>query len=51
MKRVKKFMREKIQICTDVLSSDQNRLIIGLTFTGLGVGFIASAYLHPPKNN
>lgn len=41
---VKKFMSEKINTCKEILSSAQNRLIIGT-----GVGFVASAYIRVPK--
>lgn len=33
----------------DILSSAQNRLIIGLVMIGTGVGFVASAYIRVPK--
>ena len=39
-------MNEKIRACKEVLSSEHNRLIIGLVAFGLGVGLIASAYLN-----
>lgn len=39
----------KLQACKDVLSSAQNRLILGLIIFGLGIGLggglIASAYI------
>lgn len=46
---VKKFMSEKINTCQEILSSAQNRLIIGLVMIGAGVGFVASAYIRVPK--
>lgn len=46
---VKKFMSEKINTCKEILSSAQNRLIIGLVMIGTGVGFVASAYIRVPK--
>ena len=46
---VKKFMSEKINTCKEILSSAQNRLIIGLVMIGPGVGFVASAYIRVPK--
>lgn len=35
-----------LQACKVVLSSAQNRLILGLMLFGLGAGLIASAYLN-----
>jgi hypothetical protein len=35
--------------CKEILSSAQNRLIIGLVMIGTGVGFVASAYIRVPK--
>ena len=46
---VKKFMSEKINTCKEILSSAQNRLIIGLVMIGTGVGFVAYAYIRVPK--
>lgn len=46
---VKKFMSEKINTCKEILSSAQNRLIIGLVMIGTGVGFVASPYIRVPK--
>ncbi len=45
-KGIQGFMNEKIRACKEVLSSAQNRLIIGLIALGLGIGLIASAYLN-----
>lgn len=39
-------MDYKLQACKYVLSSGQNRLILGLMLFGLGAGLIASAYLN-----
>lgn len=36
----------KLQACKIILSSAQNRLILGLMLFGLGAGLIASAYLR-----
>ena len=47
--RIKCFMNEKVQACKDVLSSAENRLILGLIMMGLGGGLIASAYIHLPN--
>lgn len=48
-KGIKKIVDDKIQAVRIVLSSAQNRLILGLIIFGLGVGLggglIASAYL------
>ena len=48
-KGLKRFMNEKVQACKDVLSSAENRLILGLIMMGLGGGLIASAYIHLPN--
>lgn len=49
-KGIKKFVDGKIQACKEVLSSAQNRLILGLIVAGVGIGLggglIVSAYLH-----
>lgn len=45
-KGIKKFVDNKIQACKEILSSAQNRLILGLIATGLGLGLIASAYIQ-----
>ena len=48
-KGIKKIVDDKIQAVRIILSSAQNRLILGLIIVGLGVGLggglIASAYL------
>ena len=49
-KGIKKFMEEKVKACTDVLSSAQNRLTMGLVMVGIGAGLIASVYVRPLKN-
>jgi hypothetical protein len=50
-KGIKKFVDNKIQACKEILSSAQNRLILGLIIFGAGIGIggglIASAYLSP----
>lgn len=46
---IKRFMNEKIHACKEILSSAQNRLVIGLVLVGAGVGFVASAYMRVPK--
>lgn len=47
-KGIKKFVDDKIQACKIILSNAQNRLILGLIMTGLGLGLIASAYIVVP---
>lgn len=47
---IKKFMENKVRTCADILSSAQNRLTIGFIMAGMGVGLIASVYVHPPKD-
>lgn len=49
-KGIKKFMEEKVTACTDVLSSAQNRLTMGLVMVGIGAGLIVSVYVRPLKN-
>lgn len=45
-KGIKKFVDEKVQVCKDILSNAQNRLILGLIISGVGAGLIASAYIR-----
>ena len=49
-KGIRKIVDERIQACKEILSSAQNRLILGLIIFGLGIGLgsglIASAYLN-----
>lgn len=49
-KGIRRSVDEKLQACKDVLSSAQNRLVLGLILFGLGVGLggalIASAYIR-----
>ena len=46
------FMSDKVQVCKEILSSAQNRLIVGCVIVGLGIGLgeglIISAYIHVP---
>lgn len=44
-KGIGRSMNDKLQACKVILSSAQNRLILGLMLFGLGAGLIASAYL------
>jgi hypothetical protein len=48
LKGVKRFMEEKVRVCKNVIRDDKNRLIIGLTLVGLGIGLVASVYMRPP---
>lgn len=45
-KGIKGSVDNKLQACRVLLSSAQNRLILGLMLFGLGGGLIASAYLR-----
>lgn len=45
---IKKIMNEKINTCKEILSSAQNRLVIGVIMIGMGVGFVISAYIKAP---
>lgn len=54
-KELKKFVDEKIEICKEVISNDQNRLTLGIVLIGCGIGLacfggglITSAYIHVP---
>lgn len=44
-KGIKKNVTDKIQECKEILSSAQNRLILGLILLGVGAGLISSAYI------
>lgn len=50
---IRRFMSEKVNTCKEILSSAQNRLILGILImtTGIGVGggLIISAYAPMPK--
>lgn len=48
-RRIGNFVNETIKTYIEVLSSAQNRLVIGLAMAGAGVGLIASAYLRAPN--
>lgn len=51
-KGAKRFVDKKVEACKDILSSSQNRLVIGFIILGAGIGIggglIASAYIHAP---
>lgn len=53
-KGIKRRMDKKVEVCKEVLSAAENRLILGLIIVGAGVGIggslIASAYIHVPTN-
>lgn len=42
-------IRKGIKKCEEILSNEQNRLIIGLIFLGIGAGFVSSAYIRVPN--
>lgn len=48
-KGIKKFVSDRIQECKEILSSAQNRLILGLMILGIGIGLggglISSAFI------
>ena len=48
-KGIKKFVTDKIQECKEILSSAQNRLILGLMILGIGIGLggglVSSAFI------
>lgn len=48
-KGLKKMVDERVTVCKEILSSAQNRLIVGLIIVGLGSGFIISAYIKAPE--
>lgn len=48
LKGVKRFMDKKAQMCKDILSSDKNKLAIGLVLIGAGIGLVASVYIPLP---
>lgn len=48
-KGIKHFVEEKVQACKEILSNAQNRLILGFICLGVGVGFVASAYIKVPN--
>lgn len=48
-KEIKRYMNEKVEVCKEILSAAENRLILGLICVGLGGGLIASAYIRIPS--
>ena len=44
-KGIKKFVSDRIQECKEILSSAQNRLILGLVLLGIGGGLVSSAFI------
>lgn len=53
-KGIKRRMDEKVQICKEMLSAAEYRLILGLIIMGAGIGIggslVVSAYIHVPTN-
>lgn len=49
-KGIKCFMDKKVQTCKEILSSAENRLILGLILLGMSSGLIASAYIRVSTN-
>lgn len=52
LRRIKKYMNEKVNACKEILSCAQNRMIVGLVIGGagvgviaIGIGLVASAYI------
>lgn len=45
-RRIATFMNDQFLTYKEILSSAQNRLILGLIFVGLGGGLIASAFIR-----
>ena len=45
-KGIKNIVDDTLQTYKDILSSAQNRLVIGLILVGLGAGLIASAFIR-----
>ena len=46
---IKHFMKERVQVCKEVLSNAENRLVLGLILLGTGGGLVASAYIRVPS--
>ena len=44
-KGIKKFVTDKIQECKEILSSAQNRLILGIILLVIGGGLVSSAFI------
>lgn len=44
-KGIKKIVSDRIQECKEILSSAQNRLILGLILLGIGGGLVSSAFI------
>lgn len=49
-KGFKRRMDKKVEVCKEMLSSAEIRLILGLIMAGMSAGLIASAYIHVPTN-
>lgn len=48
-KGISQYMDNKINSCKEILLDSQNRLVLGLIAVGLGIGFVASAYIKVNK--
>lgn len=46
---VKKYMSKTIDACKEVLSNKESRLVVGLSFIGLGVALTMSVYMKIPN--
>lgn len=49
-KGIKKFVKEKVETCKEILSNAQNRKVLGVIIIGLGMGLgtglLASGYIQ-----
>lgn len=48
-KGVKRYVDKKVQMCKEILSSRETRLITGIILGGLSAGLIVSAYVPYPS--
>lgn len=46
---VRRFMDKTVNTCRDLLSSKENRLVVGLTLIDIGVALTASVYIKIPN--
>lgn len=51
-KGIKKFVKDKVTACKDILSNAKNRVVLGIIITGIGMGLgpalIVSGYVKLP---
>lgn len=47
-KRVKDYMKNKIDICKEVFGDRENRLTLGIIMFSVGIGLVISAYIPAP---